>query len=466
MVREQDTAYHIGKLAPIIEGPSKKPKKVDINPYSIGIELEGNALNPYMTPEMMGALVKLVKDISKRNNIPLDSEHIKGHSKFQRVPTAEPLKKYDPEGPSGENFDWNDFFHRLNAPDMPPPSKPTPVQKKRRLMPVPKLIASVNDIGGALRQKRRTPTSSIVVPSPGNISLPPTVVQAPQKQRQDQPVAADKPPVQTDDNGFAGNMSFKTANIPGQEFVLVYQSDSGRIGYFVLPELTPLVKNAWSQIEANWRTAKARKNKNVAAALGPQYEDLSRKYDRLLADAGGADQEWSYFDMKGKTESIGGEWRLFKASQYSFNQEVDRWNAQCTGRRVSIEFCGGWQSRLAGRLNELNSQSQSIQKKWNKIEQEWVTVNAKHSKVLVAFVSWQTQLSSFNGKLQESYHSVSADNRSFRARTSPWMQAGLGSVALESLPLPDAPADAAQAVEVRQPRQLRRTTFAEPPFGL
>jgi N-acetyl-anhydromuramyl-L-alanine amidase AmpD len=56
--------------------------------------------------EQMECLAELVYDIVKRNNIPIDRSHIKGHSEIQ-------AGKSDP----GPLFNWNWLMNKLNEYD-------------------------------------------------------------------------------------------------------------------------------------------------------------------------------------------------------------------------------------------------------------------------------------------------------------------------------------------------------------
>jgi len=110
-VPEDRTAWHAGKGEWL--GDEKYTNKM--NKYSIGIEVVGmgsmSDMAPYLTKSeykaldqsLMGftdaqydALKLLVADICRRNNIPLDRQHVIGHEEYNP-------RKNDP----GELFDWS-----------------------------------------------------------------------------------------------------------------------------------------------------------------------------------------------------------------------------------------------------------------------------------------------------------------------------------------------------------------------
>lgn len=84
-VDEKDTAYHAG----IVKRPSWKLFKPNSNPnfYTIGIEHEGTFTDAW-TDQMKQASAELVKNISKRWNIPLDRDHVIGHYQINGVDRA------------------------------------------------------------------------------------------------------------------------------------------------------------------------------------------------------------------------------------------------------------------------------------------------------------------------------------------------------------------------------------------
>lgn len=88
-VQEEDTAWHAG----VVLNPQWSLLKMGINPnyYTIGIEHEGNATSVW-SAVMKSASVELIREISRRWNIPIDREHIIGHyqisSKKPNCPAA------------------------------------------------------------------------------------------------------------------------------------------------------------------------------------------------------------------------------------------------------------------------------------------------------------------------------------------------------------------------------------------
>jgi N-acetylmuramoyl-L-alanine amidase len=75
-VKEEDTAWHSG----VVDRPSFKLYKEGVNPnlYSIGIEHAGRHTEPW-TKEMKEASGKLIGEICRRWDIPIDRDHIIGH---------------------------------------------------------------------------------------------------------------------------------------------------------------------------------------------------------------------------------------------------------------------------------------------------------------------------------------------------------------------------------------------------
>jgi N-acetyl-anhydromuramyl-L-alanine amidase AmpD len=75
-VKEKDTAYHCGK----VQDPTWKSLVAGTNPnlYTIGVEHEGKG-GAAWPEQMLLASVQLVADICKRNQIPVDDQHIVGH---------------------------------------------------------------------------------------------------------------------------------------------------------------------------------------------------------------------------------------------------------------------------------------------------------------------------------------------------------------------------------------------------
>lgn len=77
-VDEKNAAWHAGN----VQKPSFKLYKQGVNPnaYTIGIEHEGMPLKDDVWPAAMKqSSAELLADICKRNNIPLDRDHVIGH---------------------------------------------------------------------------------------------------------------------------------------------------------------------------------------------------------------------------------------------------------------------------------------------------------------------------------------------------------------------------------------------------
>jgi len=97
MVKEEDIAWHAGNWS--------------YNCKSIGIEHEGFCYNnpqKWFTEAMYQESAKLVRDIARRNNIPLDRQHIIGHN---QVPY--PSTHTDP----GPSWDWNHYMTLITTPE-------------------------------------------------------------------------------------------------------------------------------------------------------------------------------------------------------------------------------------------------------------------------------------------------------------------------------------------------------------
>jgi len=105
MVREKDRAHHI------------RGRK--LKTFTIGIEHEGHAAMPYVTEAMLKASARLVRDIAKRQKIPRDRDHIRGHSAYPRPRGSVPKVMYDPEGPNGNHWPWEKYM-RYVKDDKPP----------------------------------------------------------------------------------------------------------------------------------------------------------------------------------------------------------------------------------------------------------------------------------------------------------------------------------------------------------
>lgn len=95
MVREQDTAYHAGYW--------------DWNLRSIGIEHEAYASDPsWFTDAMYRASAALVRNIAAKYNIPLDRQHILGHSEIKST-----------KGDPGPHWDWDYYMSLLRSGSTP-----------------------------------------------------------------------------------------------------------------------------------------------------------------------------------------------------------------------------------------------------------------------------------------------------------------------------------------------------------
>lgn len=77
-VREDDTAFHAGRVlnptAPLV----LERRGVNPNLYSIGIEHEGDGSHELTAPQR-AATLELMQDICRRRGIPIDRRHIVGH---------------------------------------------------------------------------------------------------------------------------------------------------------------------------------------------------------------------------------------------------------------------------------------------------------------------------------------------------------------------------------------------------
>ncbi len=98
-VLEKDIGWHAGNW--------------DVNTRSVGIEHEGYAYRPgFYTPTLYEASARLVRDIGRRHNIPLDRQHIIGHAE---VPNPREAGKFGGAGghtDPGPYWDW-DYFMTL-----------------------------------------------------------------------------------------------------------------------------------------------------------------------------------------------------------------------------------------------------------------------------------------------------------------------------------------------------------------
>lgn len=94
MVRERDTAYHVGEF----------------NPRSIGIEHEGFAGRGGFSDAMYRASARLVRDICLRRGIPMTRTYIVSHAEL-------PGTHWDP----GPHWNWTRFMDLVRSGSTPPP---------------------------------------------------------------------------------------------------------------------------------------------------------------------------------------------------------------------------------------------------------------------------------------------------------------------------------------------------------
>jgi hypothetical protein len=77
-VREEDTAWHAGRVDRATASLVTSRPGVNPNVYSIGIEHEGTGKLP-LTRAQQAASAALIRDICQRRRIPIDRTHIVGH---------------------------------------------------------------------------------------------------------------------------------------------------------------------------------------------------------------------------------------------------------------------------------------------------------------------------------------------------------------------------------------------------
>ena len=84
-VSEEDTAYHAG--SPV--SPTWRLLRAGVNPnfYTIGIEHEGRAQDPWADPQY-AASAGLVAEIAQRWSIPIDADHIVMHREIRGSKTC------------------------------------------------------------------------------------------------------------------------------------------------------------------------------------------------------------------------------------------------------------------------------------------------------------------------------------------------------------------------------------------
>ena len=85
LVQEDKAAWHAG----LVRNPTFKSLKEGVNPnnYSIGIEVSMLSKN-IMLDVQKNSLYELIKDISARNAIPIDRQHIIGHREIRSNKTC------------------------------------------------------------------------------------------------------------------------------------------------------------------------------------------------------------------------------------------------------------------------------------------------------------------------------------------------------------------------------------------
>lgn len=121
MVRDSEAAWHAG-----YKSGTPPPIYRDVNPnwVSIGIECEDNTKEDvnFWTQKQLNTLVDLCRVLIKEYDIPLDREHIVGHSEINPVG-----KPFCP----GSHFPWEEFMKYLKEPDEP--EKPVVTEEVARL---------------------------------------------------------------------------------------------------------------------------------------------------------------------------------------------------------------------------------------------------------------------------------------------------------------------------------------------
>jgi N-acetylmuramoyl-L-alanine amidase len=89
-VKEEDTAWHAGRVNSPVWGlikPSGRGQYINPNYYTIGIEHEGYEDTEW-SEAMYVSSSRLVAEISKRWNIPLDRQHVIGHHEIYALKTC------------------------------------------------------------------------------------------------------------------------------------------------------------------------------------------------------------------------------------------------------------------------------------------------------------------------------------------------------------------------------------------
>lgn len=86
-VREEDTAWHAGRIHRASAAIVKERAGSNPNGWSVGIEHEGTGKDE-LTGAQRVASVYLIRDIAKRYSIPLDRRHIIGHREIFKSKTC------------------------------------------------------------------------------------------------------------------------------------------------------------------------------------------------------------------------------------------------------------------------------------------------------------------------------------------------------------------------------------------
>lgn len=86
-VREDDTAWHAGRVERPTSALVKSRPGLNPNTYSIGIEHEGSGRQE-LTPKQRDASLWLVRDICTRRMIPINRHHIVGHREIYALKTC------------------------------------------------------------------------------------------------------------------------------------------------------------------------------------------------------------------------------------------------------------------------------------------------------------------------------------------------------------------------------------------
>jgi hypothetical protein len=129
-VRESNRAWHVAAAYECSRAGGSQCNRngVSTNNFSVGIEHAGFASQASFPNGQIEASARLVCDITKSHNIPIDRSHIVGHGQLQ------PYNRVDP----GPNWPWSHFIDRVRLhcegvtnpdPDDPTPPPPPPTQQ-------------------------------------------------------------------------------------------------------------------------------------------------------------------------------------------------------------------------------------------------------------------------------------------------------------------------------------------------